>query len=267
MLVQFVKMSLQLTAISVLALYAPLTSAHASTLPDPTVQQAPLPPQPQGQILQTSEIDVTGNGKLDRVSLVGVRTDTTSPYFPKILLVVASPDKGEITIPLEGGYEPKMQFHDFNGDKLPEIFISSATGGSGGIYNYNIYSVKNNTPIAIPVPDPLHVSATFKKNYVVRLKLEETGKTYRSSIKDRKADYDRAGVYKNGKLLKQIPIMVDPYSLLQPVDIDKDGIYELQGIQRVSGIAHVDVLANVGSIWKWKNNKWMLIDSAIQPIK
>jgi hypothetical protein len=267
MYAKLIKIMLQLTSISIISLYAPLPAAQAASLPDPAVQQAPLPSPVQGQILQTREVDVTGDGKMDKVSLVGVRTDTTSPYYPKIFLVVASAGQGDITVPLEGGYDPKMEFYDFNGDRLPEIFISAATGGSGGIYNYYIYSFKNNKPVKIPVPEPLHISATFKKNYVVRLKIEETGKVYRINIKDRKAEYDRAGVYKNGKVLKQISVLVDPYSLLKAVDVDKDGVYELQGIQRVSGIAHVDVLANVFSTWKWTSPKWLLLNSDIQSIK
>ncbi|MEW9699349.1 hypothetical protein [Paenibacillus sp. SI8] len=218
----------------------------------------------QGQLLQTREIDVTGDGKPDNVALFGTKQDNASPYFTKLFIVVSGPSQTQVVIPLEGGYNPQLGFCDVNGDRVPEIYVSAETGGSGGLSYYYLYTLKNNVPTAIPLPDPLHVQATFKNNYVVKLKIGETGKSYKIDIKDKKADYDRFGVYKNGRLIKPIIVDVNPYGLLQPIDTNGDGVCELKGIQRITGIANADTIGYVTSLWKWENGKWVLRESTIQ---
>ncbi|MFD0697554.1 hypothetical protein ACFQZT_26100 [Paenibacillus sp. GCM10027628] len=224
---------------------------------------SPGPNASQGQLLQAREIDVTGDGKLDTVSLVGTKMDSSSPYYAKLFIVVSGQGQNQVVIPLEGGYNPRMMFCDFDGNKLPEIYVSAETGGSGGLSNYYLYSLKDNVPTAIPLPDPLHVTATFKNNYVVKLKLKETGKSYKIDIKDKKEDYDRFGVYKDGKVVKPIIVDVHPFGALQPIVVERDGVCELRGVQRISGIANADTIGYANSIWKWKDGKWVLKGSSV----
>lgn len=230
-----------------------------------SAEELPPPPQTtqQGQLVQTREIDVTGDGKPDTVSLIGMKSDNSSPYYDKLFITVLGPTQTQVVIPLEGGYNPQMDFCDFIQDKLPQIYVSAETGGSGGLSNYYIYSLKNNVPTAIPLPSPLHVKATFKKNYVVRMKIEETGKSFKIDIKDRKDDYEKFGVYKNGRVVKPIIVDVNPYNLLRAVDEDRDGVCELKGVQRITGIANADTLGYVTSVWKWKKGKWNLKESSV----
>lgn len=241
----------------------PEAHARALELPPPSVQ--PAPPQAQaGQLIQTREIDVTGDGKFEMVSLVGLKSDPNSPYYDKLFISSVGQGQAQVVIPLEGGYNPKMDFCDFIHDKLPQIYVTSDTGGSGGFTSNYIYSLKNNVPTAIPMPEPLHVKATFKNNYKVRMKIEETGKSFKLDIADRKDAYEQFGIYKNGKLVKPIIVNVDAYSLLKPVDVDRDGFCELKGVQRITGIANADTLGYVTSVWKWHKGKWQLKEAAIK---
>lgn len=223
----------------------------------------PGPNLAQGQLLQTREIDVTGDGKPDTVSLIGTKLDISSPYYAKLFIVVSGGGQNQVVIPLEGGYQPRMMFCDFTGSKVPQIYVSAETGGSGGLSNYYLYSLKDNVPTAIALPDPLHATATFKNNYVVKLKLQETGKSYKIDIKDKKDDYEQFGVYKDGKVVKPIIVDVHPYGLLQPIDLEHDGVCELRGVQRISGIYNADTIGYINSIWKWKDGKWVLEGSSI----
>jgi hypothetical protein len=216
------------------------------------------------QVIQTNELDVTGDGKADKVTLFGTKQDANSPYYNSLAVAVASEGHNDIAIPLEGGYNPRIQFCDFNGDKLPEIYVSAETGGSGGLSNYCIYSVQNNAAVAIPIPAPLHVTAIFQKNYVVNMKIEEIGKTFLVRIKDKKSDYDQAGVYKNGKLLKPIAVSVNPFNELKPIDINKDGVCELQGIQRITGLYNADTIGYAASLWKWQQDRWVLVSAEVR---
>ncbi len=216
------------------------------------------------ELIQAREIDVTGDGKLDSVGLVGMKLDAASPYYAKLFIVVLGQGQNQVVVPLEGGYNPKMSFCDFNGDKLPEIFVSAETGGSGGLSNYYLYSLKGNVPTALPLPDPLHVTSMFKSNYAVKLKVKETGKSFKVDLKDKKADYDQFGVYNNGKLIKPVIVDVHGYGLLQPMDIDRDGVCELRGVQRITGISNADTIGYVNSLWKWKDGKWVLKNATIK---
>ncbi|MBP1963973.1 hypothetical protein [Paenibacillus aceris] len=224
---------------------------------------SPPPPAQQGQLIQTREIDVTGDGVRDNVALIGSKMDMNSPYYDKLFIVVTSPGQTQVVIPLQGGYNPNMQFCDFIGEKLPQIYVSAENGGSGGLSTFYMYSLKNNVPTAIPLPAPLRVYATFKDNYVVQMKIEETGKSFKIDIKDRKDDYEQFGVYQNGKVVKPIIVNVDTYSLLIPVDKKGDGNCELKGVQRITGIANADTLGYVTSVWKWKKGRWILKESAV----
>lgn len=259
------KLALHTAAISLLlgclSVWGPgqARAANNEEMPPPAQQ----PAGQQDQLIQAREIDVTGDGKPDNVSLIGTKRDNTSPYYDKLFIVVTGQAQAQVVIPLQGGYNPQMQFCDFIGDKLPQIYAAAETGGSGGLSTYYIYSLKNNVPTAIPLPAPLHVRATFKKNYVVQMKIVETGKSFKIDIKDRKDDYDKFGVYKNGKVVKPIIVNVDAYSLLKPIDKDRDGICELMGVHRITGIANADTIGYATSVWKWKKGKWTLKESAI----
>ncbi|GFZ85017.1 hypothetical protein GCM10008018_33830 [Paenibacillus marchantiophytorum] len=231
--------------------------AAAEELPPPAA------PAQQGQLIQTREIDVTGDGKPDIVSLFGSKADTSSPYFDKLYIAVSGQAQQQVIIPLEGGYNPYMAFCDFIGDKLPQIYVAAETGGSGGLSYYYIYSLKNDVPTAIPLPEPLRVTSTFKNNYKVKLKIEETGKSFLIDLSDRKDDYEKFGVYKDGKVVKPLIVNVDGYGALKPIDKDNDGICELMGIQRITGIANADTIGYATSIWKWKKGKWVLMKSAV----
>ncbi|MNI09219.1 hypothetical protein D3C73_622740 [compost metagenome] len=218
----------------------------------------------QGQVITKSEVDVTGDGRKDQVSLIGTKLDPSSPYYSKLSIVVSGEGQQQIVIPIEGGYNPQLQFVDFTGDKLPEIYLSTETGGSGGYTNVYIYSLKNNIPVALPIPAPLHITAQFKPNYIVNMTIEETGKTFPINIKDKKDEYDKAGVYNKGKVVKPITVTVNTYSELKPVDIDQNGVYELQGVQRITGLYNADTLANAYSLWKWQQDGWKLVTADIK---
>lgn len=218
-------------------------------------------------VLQTKEKDVTGDNRPDIVTFLGKKSDKTSLFYNKIYILVEDKKERKLSmIPLEGGYNPQLQFCDFNNDKVADLFVSSETGGSGGISIYHIYTVKNNTPESIQVPGPLTMSGMFKDNYAAEITIKEQNKVFTINLKDRKQLYDEAGIYTNGKLLKPTNVMVNDYNELKPIDVDKDGICELWGTQRISGIANADSIAFATSVWKWDINQWKLLNAKVEKI-
>jgi hypothetical protein len=235
------------------------TSKPAQTLPKDSV------------VLQKATADVTGDGIKDNIILAGRKFDTSSPYMKNIFLLVNS-TLIEFPKETDGGYDPKFLLKDFTGDKIPEIYVSTATGGSGGIMYYHIYSLKggNSKLLFSPVKNsPLTIEGAFQPNYKVKFTVKQTNKAYSFDFTERKSTYDDPNIklYKNGKLLKHVDLSIDDYGLVTPVDVDKDGIYELKGIQRIWGVAHVDTLAEVTSTWKLVTGSWKLIKVEVTKIK
>jgi len=218
------------------------------------------------QTVQTQTADVTGDGRQDSIVLIGEKgEDAGSPYFTKLRLLVTPGDgQAPISLTMEGGYNPHLTLCDVDGDKLPELYVSAETGGSGGLIDHYLYSLRGGVAAALPLPEPLQVEATFKKNYAVKLKLKETGKSYTIGFKEKKADYDEFGVYHNGKLVKPFIVGVNDFGRLEPVDTDSDGVCELEGVQRITGIANADTVAYITSVWKWRNHAWTLMQAAIR---
>ena len=90
--------------------------------------------------------DVNGDRIPDNVYLTGIKTQG-SPFTQNITLVIQDGMTGRFTsIPLSenAGYNPTLFLGNFTGDGIDDILISIATGGSGGIMDYYIYSFVNN---------------------------------------------------------------------------------------------------------------------------
>lgn len=221
---------------------------------------------PPGSVVITKQsVDVTGDGKPDTVSLVGKKQSQDSPFYEQIYVTVANPeDRQYITIPIQGGYNPLLKFCDFNRDKLNDIYVSVETGGSGGYTNTYLYTVKNNQSVELPVPNPLQVTGTYQENYQVKFTIVNIGRDFVIGLQDRKQEYDQAGVYRNGKLVNPPNITVNTYSQLIPIDVDRDGVCELQGVQRITGIANADTIAYAVSVWRWTDNQWSLAEATIR---
>lgn len=222
-----------------------------------------------GYVLAEQKVDVTGDQTPDTVTLIGNKANPQDVYNPSFIIMVFNPlVKGYTFFKTpDGGYNPTMQFYDFTGDKVPEILLSASTGGSGGVSNFFLYSAKANQPKELPTPPPLTLSGQFLDNYKVRIYVAEQNRAYTIDVSNRKQQYDNLGIYQNGRLIKPTTIMTNDYAQLRPVDINKDGVYDLQGFQRVSGAFNADTLGYVVSIWKWDRNanKWALLNTSFQP--
>lgn len=239
------------------------SSEHSPTPIGDEYKHFNLPP---GSVVITKqEIDVTGDCNPDTVSLVGKKKQADSPFYDQIFVTVANnKERKYITIPIQGGYNPQLKFCDFNRDKVNDIYVSVETGGSGGLSNTYLYTVKDNKSTELPVPNPLQVTGTFQDNYSIKLTIVNIGRDFNISLQDRQKDYDQLGVYKNGKLIKPPNITVNPYSELVPTDVDRDGVCELQGVQRITGVANADTIAYAVSVWRWTDSQWSLAEAKIQ---
>lgn len=232
-------------------------------------RMAAIPDQEEGQTIpapsvyediKTSKQDVTGDGRPDVVTLMGVHRQADSPYFDLLKVMVQDPVAKKTTFfrTTFGGYQPVMFFCDFIGSGAKQILMQAPTGGSGGTSDFYLFSDKDNQPAVLPVPQPLTISGSYEDGYKATLTIKETNQTVTLDLSDRKKIYEESGVYKDGKLVKPIEVMPNAYSVLQPVQTSRNGTCQLKGIQRVSGVANADTIAYVESLWQWEKNEWKL---------
>jgi hypothetical protein len=160
---------------------------------------------------------------------------------------------------------------DFTGDKLPELFICAATGGSGGIINYFVYSFKNDRPEILFSPEQkymVEIEAGFLPGYKASVLIKNNKEKIILDLSRGKKELHFLKVYKtNGKLNDQKEIWLNPYGMVEFKDADNDGISELIGTQAIKGVANYNSIGKIISTWKWKQDRFVMTGAKVYPEK
>ncbi|KAJ53731.1 hypothetical protein BD780_002926 [Clostridium tetanomorphum] len=208
--------------------------------------------------------DVNGDGIPDNIYLTGIRTPS-SPFTQNITLVIQDGVTGRFTsIQLKdnAGYNPNLSLFDFTGDGVYDILISIASGGSGGIMYYYIYSFVSNIPKLLfdfnVYNEEYKYNVTYKDNYKVEVISKKNNTKYIIDISNRGSDYLNEIYDENGKLKAPITGFVNPLSGLYPVDFDSNNVYELLAYQKIAGRYNADSLGYILNTLKWENNRFVL---------
>lgn len=215
--------------------------------------------------------DVTGDKVIDEILLVGNKgSDSNVPYFKNIELIVQDGEtKKYIRIKFKEnrGFNPKITLTDFTGDKVADILVSIDSGGSGAIGYYYIYSVLNNKPKQLfnfeDFNNKYKYKVVYKDNYKVEVTSLTLSEKYLLDISLREKDYLNNIYYKNGKLKKSIEGFVDPISGLYPIDIQRNGVYGLFVLQRISGTSHADGLGFVETFLEYEKGKFVVKEQLV----
>ncbi|MEH6988498.1 hypothetical protein [Cytobacillus firmus] len=211
--------------------------------------------------LSKDKVDVTGDSKADTVYIKGVYYEEGASFLKEISLEVKASDGNAYKAELEGGYEPLIQFEDLNSDSIKDMYISIPTGGSGGLSNFHLYTLKDFKLVDLSVPDPLVINSQFENGYKANISVQDTKQSYTFDLRDRSEEYERLGLYVNGKLSEPTELMVNPYSTLKIIPVEeKEG---LMGVQRISGAYNADTIAFVESFWLYEDGKWNLKDTKV----
>ncbi|ASN07336.1 hypothetical protein CFK40_07860 [Virgibacillus necropolis] len=221
---------------------------------------------PNSITIHTYKEDVTGDGQTDTILLKAIPFSNDSAYYQKIWAVIKDSHSKEWKIQYEGGYEPTLQFYDLNHDKITDIYYQSPTGGSGGLYNYQLNTLKNGKLKEIPLPTQRYVKGKFMDNFKAVLSLTPRSKEISINVKDRSEDYIRLGLYsENGDLLKPTTLMIDPIAFYEPVLISKSKGYGLKSYQQISGAYHADQLGTIETLWYYEKGKWIILTTEWVP--
>lgn len=220
------------------------------------------------EIVSRAYGDVNGDGVIDYVYLTAVKSeDPTSPYVEQITLNIQDGVTKHIyRIPLDqngnSGYQPTLFLGDFTKDGIMDILISIDSGGSGAFtFNY-IYSFVRNQARKLFDFDHYNqrnqYTVIYLDQYKVRVHSLSTGNSFLIAINDRGDDYLSQIYHENGTLKKPITGMADGVSGFYPVDMDRDGVYEIQAYQKISGLYHADSFGYVINTLQWDGQKFAI---------
>lgn len=211
----------------------------------------------QSEVISEMKEDVTGDGKQDKIVLQGVPFEEGTAFLKEIVLIIDASNGKQYKIDLDGGYEPSITFQDLNHDGVKDMLISIPTGGSGGLSNYYLYTLKDFNLVNIGLPDALVVNSEFLDDYKAKLEIMETGASYEFNLKDRAKEYKRLGLYINGKLNEPRELIIDPYGAMKPILLQNNK-YGLKTVQSISGAYRADRIGYIESEWFYENGKWQL---------
>lgn len=210
--------------------------------------------------------DVTGDRVPDSVCVVGNRPeDLQSPFFEDITVMIRNGATGQYsTIPLKEnvGYDPTVFLADFTGDKIKDIFVSIASGGSGGFsYDY-VYSFVNSNAKLLFDSEAFSglykYQVNYRDNYKVEVISDADKRQYILDISGKGSEYLNEIYNPNGTLKAPLKGDVIPMGNVYPVDYERDKLYDLLMIQRIIGQYNADTLGLVNTVLKWNGKRFVL---------
>lgn len=215
-------------------------------------------------ILDRKTGDVNGDGIADIVYIYGTRPlGTSSPFIENITLAIQDGRTNYLSIiPLKEnrGYNPTIFLGDFTGDRVDDILVSIDSGGSGGFGYFYVYSFLNNTPRKLFDFETFNNYYKYDVTYRDCYKVEVTNITLRQKyiidIRNRDREYLSEIYNPDGKLKKPLQGDVSVLSGLYPMDIQRDGIYELYALQRITGRYNADALGIVETLLSWDGREF-----------
>lgn len=215
--------------------------------------------QTEGHVVNSQWGDVNGDGIADYVYLTGTAS-ADSPYTQNIQLHVRDGRTNQtFSIPLKEntGYNPTIFLGDFTGNGVNEILINIDSGGSGAFTYDSMYSFLNNRAQLLYDNDwfvesySKDTDVIYEDGYKVRILNRSLNKQYVLDISERGRDYLSQMYDEQGKLTKPTRGSVLGVSGAYPIDLQRDGIYELFPFQRVIGLYNADALGYLQTPLSW----------------
>lgn len=132
-----------------------------------------------------------------------------------------------------------LYFGDVDGDGIDEIFVHNNTGGVGGFGIYCTWVLKvTESEIRILCQNYDSIGTGFESQFLDGYQLEVTNsKTGYRDVFDVKEQY---GTYYGGSSMPGISMMLDPFYVFEPTDVDGDGVSEILCKQYASIFGHAD---------------------------
>ncbi|UWG95436.1 hypothetical protein LPY66_10910 [Dehalobacter sp. DCM] len=219
--------------------------------------------------------DMNSDGNPEEIILTGVLQEAVDPLLHDVKITVKDGKTGNFATASIGpdnvGYEPKLFIGSFTGAESNELFVSVTTGGSGGIVVYSLlhYVDGQISPVITQsdLNDGLPLTLTCSDGFKLTAEDKGTGYTAQIDLSKGTDDYVAMNIYdQKGKLVGDPNILLDGYSLMEAIDVNGDGLLELQGTQAISVGAHANQVARAESVWSVKDGKLQLLEEKVTPV-
>lgn len=205
-------------------------------------------------IIDMKKGDVTGDGTLDEVYLLGVQPSGGGGpnYFDDITAVIIDGNSKKTTylrFKYNSGYNPKLVLADFTGDKFMDIFISIKANPKVERYFYYLFSAVNNNPKSlfnfVAFNEFSEYRVIYRDFYIIEVIGVNTNKVFLIDIRTKPKEYLSRMYGPDGKLIE--PVIGDVLRLgnLFPIDVNDDGVLELLAFQRIVGEEPTDILGYI----------------------
>lgn len=174
--------------------------------------------------------------------------------------------------PIEG-VAGGVETHDFNGDKKDEILLSvniDSMGGAGQ-FQFRIISLNNNHVDMLFGKQSYYIGFLYQihllNNYKLRLSLKDYSFSSIIDLKKEPREILKNYYNKKGKVINQYFGDCDAFCSFDPIDYDKNSIFEIDAGQYIWGESHVDGLGIEHAIIKWnvKKNNWIVKKLYFEP--
>lgn len=212
-------------------------------------------------VIDQKSADINGDKVDDLVYLVGEKEQADDIYSSNMNVVVrdgkskaySKTDNKDL-----GGYEGELTLVDFTGDHAADVFVKTATGGSGGIYNHVVATFENNQPAVIfgeKDNEGIHFEGKFVDGFKVEGKGTKLEQPLSIDVSANQEEYVAAKLYdKAGKVVQteDVSVYSYPFGALTPIDMDGNGTYELVGEQRIVGMDNTDTVSRIHTVWGYQ---------------
>lgn len=213
------------------------------------------------QVLETKFGYVINDKTLSKVVLFGTY-EKDSPFAQKIRIEIKDieTDKTILTIhpTTDYGYSPTILLANFKEGKHQQIFLGMSSGGSGGYGYYYVYNINNcrvKTVFDYEKWDKEY-TAKYADDYKVIVNETGTNKKYIIDISLRDNEYLSQIYDSDGKLLEPKDADVSMLNTAFPYYNSAQGIYQLEVLQRITGLYNADSLGYMINYTQYKNNKF-----------
>ncbi|WP_100331320.1 hypothetical protein [Bacillus xiapuensis] len=209
--------------------------------------------------------DVTGEGTLDTVVVTGVAAGEGSFMQQIMVSIYIGSTQQCINLPLKqnSGYHPTVFLGDLTGNHADDILVVIDSGGSGATIYAQIFTYNQGMFTTIfdteSYNNSHHYQVNYGNNYQAAVKSLRPEQCYLLDLTYKGKDYLQEIYSPDGTLKEPIEGWVDPLSGLYPLDAERDGVYELNGYQRISGRYHADGLGYIENLLKWNGRQFTVI--------
>lgn len=214
--------------------------------------------------------DVTGDGFPDLVYITAEKQSDSPAFLRNITLFVKYGRTNHIEmfrLPENAGYNPSIWLGDFTDDGINDIFVVIDSGGSGAIIFAYIYSLQNgrmrNIFDSIRFNEQHEYQVQYQDYYKSTIISSNPHKKYTLDLLYKGVEYLNEIYHPNGTLKQSIEGWVDPLSALYPVDLGRNGKYDLLGMQQIAGRYHADGLGYVENLLNWDGHTFSIVRQSV----